>query len=91
MLLFVLFSPKRRKEKSLPFHSSYSLILFPLPPSPLLPSRDKIGAGFFATVFRAVEKKTGQEVAIKCIDKAKVGEKVAMLQEEVNILSKVRL
>ena len=29
-------------------------------------------------------------MAIKCIDKAKVGEKVAMLQEEVNILSKVR-
>mmetsp|Transcript_37156 Transcript_37156/g.58503 ORF Transcript_37156/g.58503 Transcript_37156/m.58503 type:complete len:743 (-) Transcript_37156:1309-3537(-) len=51
---------------------------------------DKIGAGFFATVFKAQEKKTGQEVAIKCIDKAKVGEKVAMLQEEVNILSKVK-
>ena len=51
--------------------------------------KEKLGAGFFATVFRAVEKKTGTEVAIKVIDKSKVGEKVEMLEEEVGILGKV--
>ncbi len=40
-------------------------------------------------MYRAVEKKSGTEVAIKVIDKSKVGEKVDMLEEEVGILGKV--
>jgi len=51
--------------------------------------KEKIGAGYFATVYRAVERKTGGEVAIKCINKSKVMGKENMLNEEVSILQKV--
>uniref|UniRef100_A0A7S4UGQ0 non-specific serine/threonine protein kinase n=1 Tax=Paramoeba aestuarina TaxID=180227 RepID=A0A7S4UGQ0_9EUKA len=49
---------------------------------------EQLGSGFFAKVYRATEKKTGQVFAIKQIDKAKAG-KSEMLQDEVDILNKV--
>eukprot|EP00211_Chloroparvula_japonica_P004571 CAMPEP_0119118700 /NCGR_PEP_ID=MMETSP1310-20130426/493_1 /TAXON_ID=464262 /ORGANISM="Genus nov. species nov., Strain RCC2339" /LENGTH=691 /DNA_ID=CAMNT_0007108087 /DNA_START=89 /DNA_END=2164 /DNA_ORIENTATION=+ len=52
--------------------------------------KEKLGAGYFATVYRAVERKSGGEVAIKCIDKSKAMGKEEMLDEEVTILQKVK-
>mmetsp|Transcript_30359 Transcript_30359/g.47130 ORF Transcript_30359/g.47130 Transcript_30359/m.47130 type:complete len:708 (-) Transcript_30359:153-2276(-) len=51
--------------------------------------KEKLGAGFFATVYRGVEKKSGLAVAIKVIDKSKANDKEEMLEEEVGILGKV--
>jgi len=51
---------------------------------------ESLGSGFFATVYKATERKTGELVAIKCIDKAKVADKISMLEEEVSILSRVK-
>eukprot|EP00008_Paramoeba_atlantica_P008495 CAMPEP_0201486926 /NCGR_PEP_ID=MMETSP0151_2-20130828/10950_1 /ASSEMBLY_ACC=CAM_ASM_000257 /TAXON_ID=200890 /ORGANISM="Paramoeba atlantica, Strain 621/1 / CCAP 1560/9" /LENGTH=705 /DNA_ID=CAMNT_0047871799 /DNA_START=73 /DNA_END=2187 /DNA_ORIENTATION=+ len=51
---------------------------------------ETIGSGFFATVYRATERKTGHPVAIKCIEKSKVADKFSMLEEEVSILQAVR-
>jgi Protein kinase domain len=49
-----------------------------------------LGQGAFAKVFRGTHKKTGEEVAIKIIDKANVGNEVSSLVAEVGILKQVQ-
>ncbi len=46
--------------------------------------------GTFATVWYGVHKKTQKKVAIKVIDKKKLGDKVHMIQAEVDILKKIK-
>jgi len=53
--------------------------------------KEVIGSGFFATVYRGIEISSGQEVAIKSIDKTKADERhFHMMEEEVQILQTVR-
>jgi len=47
-----------------------------------------LGTGYFAIVKLGVNKKTGEKVAIKCVDKSKV-EREETLQNEIDILCKV--
>ena len=51
--------------------------------------KKEIGSGNFSIVKLAVNKKTGEEVAVKIIEKKRVGTKKEMLQTEVDILQKV--
>jgi len=52
--------------------------------------KKEVGTGNFSVVRMAVNKKTGEEVAVKIIDKKRVGQKKDMLQTEVDILQTVR-
>lgn len=52
--------------------------------------KETLGAGAFAEVKRAVNRKTGDSVAIKMIDKRRTGTKITHLEAEVDILNKVR-
>jgi len=49
---------------------------------------DKLGSGSFSVVKLGVNKKTGEEYAIKIIEKKRVGEK-KMMQTEIDILNQV--
>ncbi|MDP2436147.1 MAG: protein kinase, partial [archaeon] len=51
---------------------------------------DLLGEGAFAKVYRGRHLKTGEEVAIKVIEKANVGNEVGSLTAEVNILKSVQ-
>ena len=44
---------------------------------------DKLGSGFFAEVKFAIDRKTGDEVAVKIIDKQKCKGKDHMVQDEI--------
>lgn len=46
-------------------------------------------SGFFATVKVGIDKKTGEKVAVKIIDKSKVEESPQLLQNEIDIMAKV--
>lgn len=46
-------------------------------------------SGFFATVKVGVDKKSGEKVAVKIIDKSKVEESPQLLQNEIDIMAKV--
>jgi calcium/calmodulin-dependent protein kinase I len=48
-----------------------------------------VGSGAFSVVRKAVDKETGEEVAVKVIDKKRAGQKKEMLETEVAILQKV--
>jgi len=48
-----------------------------------------LGSGFFATVKMGIDKKTGEKVAVKIIDKSKVEESPQLLQNEIDIMAKV--
>jgi calcium/calmodulin-dependent protein kinase I len=48
-----------------------------------------LGSGFFATVKAGINKKTGEKVAVKIIDKSKVEESPQLLQNEIDIMAKV--
>jgi len=50
--------------------------------------KEKLGSGSFSVVKLGVNKKTGEEVAIKIIEKKRVGEK-KMMQTEIDILNQV--
>jgi len=50
--------------------------------------KDKLGSGSFSVVKLGVNKKTGEEFAIKIIEKKRVGEK-KMMQTEIDILNQV--
>jgi len=50
--------------------------------------KQKLGSGSFSVVKLGVNKKTGEEVAIKIIEKKRVGEK-KMMQTEIDILNQV--
>ncbi len=47
-------------------------------------------SGTFSTVRKGTNKKTGEEYAIKIIDKRAVGDKTEMIQTEIDILRRVR-
>ena len=47
-------------------------------------------SGFFATVKVGIDKKTGEKVAVKIIDKSKVEESPQLLQNEIDIMAKVK-
>lgn len=51
---------------------------------------ENIGSGTFSVVRRGKNKKTGEIVAIKIIDKKAVGDKTEMIQTEIDILRRVR-
>lgn len=52
--------------------------------------KEKLGSGSFATVSRAVKKKTGKEYAVKVIKKSKLSaEELAVVHDEVAIMDKV--
>lgn len=51
--------------------------------------KKEIGSGNFSIVKLAVNRKTGEEVAVKIIEKKRVGTKKDMLQTEIDILQKV--
>jgi serine/threonine protein kinase len=50
--------------------------------------KDKLGSGSFSVVKLGINKKTGEEFAIKIIEKKRVGEK-KMMQTEIDILNQV--
>jgi calcium/calmodulin-dependent protein kinase I len=52
--------------------------------------KQELGQGNFSTVRMGTNKKTGEEVAIKIIEKKKVGQKKDMLETEVEILKRVK-
>jgi len=49
-----------------------------------------LGEGAFAKVYRGTHQKSGEQVAIKVIDKSTVGNEVSSLVAEVDILKKVK-
>jgi len=51
--------------------------------------KKEIGSGNFSIVKLGVNRKTGEEVAVKIIEKKRVGTKKDMLQTEIDILQKV--
>jgi len=52
-------------------------------------TNEVLGSGFFATVKVGINKKTGEKVAVKIIDKSKVEESPQLLQNEIDIMAKV--
>jgi calcium/calmodulin-dependent protein kinase I len=51
--------------------------------------KEDLGSGNFSVVKLGVNRKTGEEVAVKVIDKKRVGQKKEMIQTEVEILQRV--
>lgn len=51
---------------------------------------ESLGSGTFSTVKKGINKKSGEIVAIKIIDKKSVGDKTEMIQTEIDILRRVR-
>lgn len=49
-----------------------------------------LGSGYFATVKVGIDKKTGERVAVKVIDKSKVEESPQLLENEILIMKKIR-
>jgi serine/threonine protein kinase len=52
--------------------------------------KQELGQGNFSVVRLGTNKKTGEDVAIKIIEKKKVGQKKEMLETEVEILKRVK-
>jgi doublecortin-like kinase 1/2 len=51
---------------------------------------DKLGAGYFAEVRFALDRKNGEDVAVKIIDRLKCRGKENMIEAEIRIMKKVR-
>jgi len=49
--------------------------------------KEEVGKGEFSIVYRGIERSTGNEYAIKCIEKNEID--TARLEQEVDILKKV--
>lgn len=52
--------------------------------------RETLGTGAFSEVKKAIHKETGNQFAIKVIDRKKCAGKENMIQSEISILQKVR-
>jgi calcium/calmodulin-dependent protein kinase I len=53
-------------------------------------TQEILGSGYFATVKVGIDKKTGERVAVKIIDKRKVEESPQLLENEITIMKKIR-
>jgi calcium/calmodulin-dependent protein kinase I len=52
--------------------------------------KQELGSGNFSIVRKGVNRLTGEEVAVKIIEKKRVGQKKEMIQTELDILQKVK-